>query len=105
MATLEELAGLNGSTDPTTDDSLKAKVEKAMLVIAKEIENEDVGVTDHAKRLAVAKSIYSNPQSSRDKFLRAMVAANAGATIANILGADDAAIKSAVRNAWNTFLD
>ena len=104
MATLAELAGLGGGTDPTTDDDLKAKVTKAMLIIAFEIEGEDPATTNHAERLAVAKSVYENPQSSREKFLRAMVAANNTATIANILAASDASIKTAVRNAWNTFI-
>lgn len=106
MATLEELAGIDGTinTDPTTDDDLKARVEKAMLVVARSIEVEDAGTTDHAKRLALAKSVYSNPQSARDQFLRAMVAANASANISVILAATDQQILDAVEAAWNTFI-
>jgi len=99
MAALNEIAGL------WADDGLKTKVEAGMTVIAKEVEDESDATTDHAKRLALAKSVYANPQTMREQFLRAMVAANADQDTAVILAASDTAILQAIRDAWNTFLD
>lgn len=98
MPTLEQIPAL------WANDQLRAKVEAAITVVANEIEQEDPGTANHAGRLALANQVYSSVQRFREPFLRAMVAANSGATEAAIINASDSAILTAVRAAWNTFI-
>lgn len=98
MPTLAEIPAL------WADDQLRAKVEAAMTVVANEVEGEDPGTANHAGRLALANEVYNSVQRFREPFLRAMVAANSGATAAQIANASDATILAAVRAAWNTFI-
>lgn len=102
MATYTELAGL--PSNPSFD-AFRDKVTVAMAVQARVVELESSGTANHAERLALAKAIYANPQTYRDRFVRAMIAAYNGASIANILAADDADILAAVAAAWNTFIE
>lgn len=99
MATLAELRTL--ITDPT----LAEKVESAILVIAEEVRVESDATANHANRLKLSKAIFKDSTGWRDDFVRAMLAANSAVALSGITGASDAAILTAVRNAWNVFAD
>jgi len=99
MATYIELRGLYGNGD------LENKVEVACIVAAESIRNEDAGTTNHANRLVWAKSAFSNPNTVAVQMLMALLAANKDLTVAQIEGASDAAIQTAVDNAVDIFAD
>lgn len=99
MATLAELSGL--LNDPT----LAAKVKSACLVAAQAIQVESGTTANHANRIKWAKRVFVDPDSAGVQLLRAVLAANATATLAQINTASDATIQSSVNAAVDTFAD
>lgn len=99
MATYTELRNLFGN------DSLRNKIEVAVIVAAEAIRTEDGGTANHANRLIWAKRAFENPISVSTQMLMALLAANAGATVAQITGASDATIQTLVNAAVNVFAD
>lgn len=99
MATYTELRGL--INDPT----LKDRVSIALLIAAEAIRTEDAGTANHVNRLLWAKKVLQDPDGNADDMLRALLAQNAALTVAQIQGATDAAIQTAVNGAVNIFAD
>lgn len=99
MATYAEIRDL------FTDSSLRNKVSVACIVAAEAIRNEDAGTTNHANRLIWAKEAFSNPLTTSEEMLMALLAANKDETVATIQGASDAAIQARVNAAVDVFAD
>lgn len=99
MATLTEIASL--LNDPVLADKTKA----ACLVAAQAVQVESAGTTNHANRIKWAKKVFADPATAGTQMLRAVLAANAGATLAQINAAADATIQTAVNAAVDTFAD
>lgn len=99
MATLAEIWTL------LEDPALKEKVSAACLIAAETVRTEDAGTANHANRLIWAKQTFKNPVGAGQNFLKALLAANSTLTVAQLQGATDAAIQTAVNNAVNIFAD
>lgn len=99
MATYTELRGL--INDPT----LKDRVSIALLIAAEAIRTEDAGTANHANRVKWAKKVLQDPDGNADDMLRALLAQNASLTVAQITGATDAGIQTAVNGAVDIFAD
>lgn len=97
MATYDELltaaehAGLN------------KKIRVAVIVAAEKIRVEDAGTANHSARLAWAKAVFTSPDEEAQRMLWAVLAQNRAFTFAQITGADDTAVQTAVDAAVNVF--
>jgi hypothetical protein len=98
MATYSEIMGIVSSA---TGDALKLQVRVAIIVAANIILNEATSTTNHTLRLAWAKVAVSSPDTEAEKMLWAVLAQNVAATVAQITGATDATVQTAVNNAVN----
>ena len=87
MATLSELQDLAHNND------LRGKIERGITIKALEITKE-VSLT--AERLQWASDALSNPKSQIGLMLNYVLAENASATVAQIVGASDAWIQTNV---------
>ncbi len=90
MATYLELISV------ANDSDLQDKVLVACTVAADTIRLEAPATTNHANRLLWAKSVYSNPRQASRDVLWSVIIANRTLSVAQILGAADAAIQSNV---------
>lgn len=99
MATLAEIWTL------LDDPNLKQKISSACLIAAEAVRVEDPGTANHANRLEWAKGVFKNPVQAGQDFLRALLAANNTASLAQLTGASDATIQTAVNQAVNIFAD
>lgn len=78
------------------NDTLRQKVRVACVVAADAVRVESYGTANHANRLAWAKGVMQNPELAGDAMVWAVLAQNAAVPLANILGASDAAVQTAV---------
>lgn len=99
MATLIELYNLRN------DSALRARITSAVAIAAEAIRIEDVATANHANRLIWAKDAWTDPEAMATRMLWAILSANESATVAQITGASEAAVKSNVANAVNVFAD
>jgi len=99
MATYLELHDQYGNGD------LLAKISTAVVVVALEINDELVSVDNHANRLVWAKGAFSSPMATARSILPAVLAANKGATVAQINDATDVAIQNNVDAVVDLFAD
>jgi hypothetical protein len=90
MATYEELFNLGTNTD------LRNKVVSAVLIKADAISALS---TPTQLQIDWAKEAFGSPIATGEVIYRAVIAANKGATVANITGASDAAIQTNVDDA------
>ena len=97
MATYDELLGASGNT------ALINKVRFAVVVAATTIMTEADTVPNHANRLAWAKTVFADPGRAGIEMMWPVLAQNRTATIAQITGADDATVQTAVDAAVNVF--
>jgi hypothetical protein len=97
MATYTELQGI------AAGNQLLAKFTTAVAIQAEAIRNENPATTNHANRLIWAKQAYSDPQAMAVKMTWAVLAQNASATSAAILGASDSLIQTAIAAAVDVF--
>ena len=93
MATYAELFALS------QNGPLKDKVAVACIVAAEIIRTELTSVPNHAARLVWARKALENPDAVAIAALRAALVQNSGLTVAQINGATDAALQTAVNNA------
>lgn len=93
MATYAELYDLRSNSD------LRNKVLVACAVAAELIRLEAGATPNHANRLLWAKQVFANPDPVAATMLQAVLAQNRTLTSAQIVGASDAAIQTAVNNA------
>jgi hypothetical protein len=97
MATYDEL--LLASEDA----SLNKRIRVACIIAAETIRTELGSVTNHTNRMLWAKNVFANPVSECDRMLWAVLAQNKAATLAQITGATDATIQTAVNAAVDVF--
>lgn len=97
MATYAELksASENG---PLLD-----KIKVACIIAAEKIRTESAQTSNHATRLLWAKATYADPVSEAKRMMWAVLAQNQAATSAQILGATDATVQTAVDAAVDVF--
>lgn len=88
MATLAELRDLY------TDDGLRNKITSAVTIAAYNLIKAGETPSDAEKAFAVA--VMNNPDSVGEKVTKMVLAANASATVAQIVGASDSLIQSSV---------
>jgi len=97
MATYTELATLGG------DNVLIDRIAVAITIAADTIVSEDPLTENHANRLIWAKSAFLNPREQARPFLFALLAANKGASVAQIEGSTDNAIQNNVNAVVDIF--
>ncbi len=95
MATYAEIYDLYNNA------ALRNRVSVACVLAANAIVGENVTMTNHANRLIWAKQVFVDPLAVAHTMLMVVLAANAAFTVAQITGATDAALQTAVNNAVN----
>lgn len=98
MATYAEL------DDLTTDVTLMKRVRAAVAIAAEAIRVEDPGTANHAERMAFAKRALLNVDGTARSLMWLLLAMNKDFTVAQIQGASDAALQTAVNNAVEVLL-
>ena len=97
MATYSELFVLLDNSD------LQDKTAVAVIIAAKSIGTEAEATPNHANRVLWARGAFENPRAVAVVMLRAVLAAHAGLTVAQITSATDAQLQTAVDAAVDTF--
>lgn len=97
MATYEELFDLNAN------DTLNNRVVVACVIAAESIRSEDAGTTNHANRLLWAADVLQDPKGESRRMLWAVLAQNSSNSVAQITGATDAQLQTAVNEAVDLF--
>lgn len=97
MATYLELYALQ------SNDGLRNKLAVACIVAAEAIRTEAENTANHANRLVWAKAAFADPVGEAKRMMWAILAQNKTLTVAQITGASDEAIQTAVGNAVNVF--
>ena len=97
MATYPELFGL------CSNSALRNRVMVGCVIAAEAVRMEAENVANHANRLVWAKAVFANPAPEADRMLWAVLAQNNQLTVAQITGASDAALQTAVNAAVNVF--
>jgi hypothetical protein len=96
MATYAELLNL-----ANTNDALKQKIKMACIVACDVIRAESDATPQHAARLIWARATLSNPDTAAAQMVLAVLAQNRELTVAQITGAADADVQTAVNAAVN----
>lgn len=99
MATYSELFSIRSEAD------LLEKVTVAVVIAAESIRTDATPPANQAARLVWASQVFADPGKEARRMLWALLAANESATLANILGATDAAIQANVDVAVDLFAD
>lgn len=85
------------------NDGLKQKVRVGCMIAANSIMTENPATTNHAARMAWARSVYENPEVIGKRMLWAVIAQNNAVALSAITGASDAAVQTAVNAAVDMF--
>jgi hypothetical protein len=97
MATYAEL--LQAADDAT----LQNKIKVACFVAAETVRTESAGVANHVERLKWAQKVFFDPGTEANRMIWAVLAQNRAFTLAQITGASDSAVQTAVDAAVNVF--
>ena len=97
MATYDELLQANANT------GLINKVRVAVVVSATNIMGEATSTVNHANRLLWAKLVFANPADMGMRMMWPVLAQNRALTLAQIIGAIDSDVQTAVDSAVNVF--
>lgn len=97
MATYAELYNLQSNS------ALKNRIAVACVVAAELIRGEDVATVNHTNRATWARNVFADAGRESTRMMMAVLAQNRGFTVAQITGATDAEIQTAVNNAVNVF--
>lgn len=97
MATYLEL--LQASNDST----LTQKIRVAVIIAAELVRMEPGTTANHVVRVAWAKNVFLNPEQEAKRMLWCVLAQNKDATLAQIIGASDATVQTAVNAAIDVF--
>jgi hypothetical protein len=97
MATYFELLTAAGN------DDLNRRIRVAVIVAAEKIRTESAATPNNANRLIWARETFLSPDTAAARILPAVLAQNRAATLAAIIGADDATVQTAVDAAVNVF--
>jgi hypothetical protein len=90
VATYTELYDLHA------DSALRNRIIVACLVQANTIRGESGATANHANRLIWAAKVFADPSTEATRMFWAVLAVNKDATTAQITGATDVAVQSAV---------
>ena len=96
MATYAELLAIANNA---TGESLRSKILVACVVAADVVRAELPATTNHAKRMIWAAQFLQNPDTEARRMVWAVLAQNRAFTAAQITGADDATVQTAVNAA------
>ena len=99
MATYSELEDLFG--DPT----LTAKCRVALIIAAQTVFDEDPATANHANRVIWARAVLSDTEPRVNAAVRAILAANASASVAQIQGATDTSVQANIDAIIDLFAD
>lgn len=99
------MASLEEQVTAAENATLRIKVRAALSVSAEAIRVESGATTNHANRLKFAKVVNFDREKYVIPFLTAAIAQNASSSFAQIVGASDAAIQTAVNNLIDVFAD
>lgn len=97
MATYEELYALKD------DATMLSKIAVACVVAAEAIRTEAASAANHLQRTHWAARVFADPQTEAARMWWAVLAQNKTATTAQITGATDATIQTAVNAAVDVF--
>ena len=97
MATYTELFGL------ASNSALRNKIIVACVVAADAIRLEAANTTNHTNRLLWSKAVFANPSTEADRMMYAILATNRALTAAQITGAADTDIQTAVNAVVDLF--
>ena len=98
MATYQQLLDIASTA---SGDALRQQLRIAVVVAADSIRVEAPATVGHALRMAWALSAIKSPDSAAREMLWAVLAQNKAFTVAQITGASDSAVQSAVDAAVN----
>lgn len=85
------------------DAGFNKKVRVACIVAAEKIRVESTSVTNHAARVVWAKAVFADPVAEARRMSWAVLAQNRAFTYAQIVGASDASVQTAVDAAIDVF--
>jgi hypothetical protein len=97
MATYAELL------TASSHEVLNNKIRVAVVIAAEVVRTENAATANHANRLIWARGVFVDPDREARRMVWAVLAQNAGATYAQIVGASDAAVQTAVNAAVDVF--
>lgn len=97
MATYDEILIAHADT------GLLNKVRVATVVAATDIMLEADTTANHANRIIWAKTVFADPALAGARMMWPVLAQNKAFTLAQITGADDATVQTAVNSAVNVF--
>jgi hypothetical protein len=83
--------------------NLRNRIRVAVVVAAELVRTEAGATPNHANRLIWAKQVFTDPEPVADRMVNAVLAQNRAATLAAIIGADDATVQTAVNAAVDVF--
>lgn len=84
---------------------MSARCASACLIAAQAVQVEADATANHANRVKWAKRVFADPSAAGQQMLRAVLAANNTATLAQINAAADATIQAAVNSSVDTLAD
>lgn len=96
MATYAELLTIASTS---SGEALRNRIRVGVVVAADVIRAEAPGTANHANRLIWARQALNNPDAEAQRMLWAVLAQNRAFTVAQITGADDATVQTAVNAA------
>ena len=96
MATYAELLTIATSS---TGDALRNRIRVAVVVAADVVRAEVDTTPNHVKRMAWARAVLQAPDVEAQRMMWAVLAQNRAFTAAQITGADDATVQTAVNAA------
>jgi hypothetical protein len=96
MATYAEILTIATSS---AGDALRNRIRVAVVVAADVVRAEIDTAPNHAKRMAWARLVLQNPDQEAMRMMWAVLAQNRTFTAAQITGADDATVQTAVNAA------
>lgn len=99
MATLIELIQLQRDVG----SGVRERVTMACVIVAEQVRTELPATANHANRLKWAREVFNDPVVAGGAMTWAVLAQNAQFTVAQIAGASDAAVQTAVANAVDVF--
>ena len=85
------------------DNVLLNKVRVATVVAATNVMLEPTETANHANRLLWAKTVFADPAIAGARMMWPVLAQNKAFTLAQITGADDETVQTAVNSAVNVF--
>lgn len=83
--------------------TLNNKIKVACFIAAETVRTESGATANHANRLLWAKRVFENPDTEARRMVWAVLAQNSAATLAQITGALDPTVQTAVNAAIDVF--